>query len=109
MNYEKHIEALKEAKRNGRLLPDEHRAADAAIELMQAAQPKDAEAEIERLRAAYDTQLRRPYPSENELQKRLLETKLRNLRAAAEHLFNDHGGYDRDGYDELRAAIEASK
>lgn len=46
-DHAKHIEALKEAKRNGRLLPDEHRAVDAAIALMQAAQPKDAEAERE--------------------------------------------------------------
>lgn len=44
-DYTKHIEALKESKRNGRLLPDEHRAVDAAIELMQAATPKGAEAE----------------------------------------------------------------
>lgn len=42
-DYTKHIEALKEAKRNGRLLPDEHRAVDAAIELMQAALQADVD------------------------------------------------------------------
>jgi flagellar biosynthesis/type III secretory pathway protein FliH len=65
----------------------------------------DARAEIVRLRAAYDTQLRRP-PSETELPRRLRD-KLINLRTAAEQHLEQNPACS--GVFRFRAAIEASK
>lgn len=61
-------------------------------------------AEIERLRAAYDTQLRRPYTSENELQKRHLNGyTTAEMNARGEEADR---AYARDGGPDLPSARE---